>query len=135
MFALAGRMSRNHVSIPVQKQWQPTCEHISVADPDANVWADTVWVYTSMDGNLTEPTRTHQDDWTYAYMDGYHALSKPDTSTDDGTTHGFAAYISGSSGTHSVTTAIEGTTDEDALYQSERYGPNLGYDVPMENSD
>jgi len=54
--------------------------HVSSADPDAHVWDDTVWVYTSTDGNLREHgySGDSTDPWTYAYMDGYHVFSSTD---------------------------------------------------------
>jgi len=57
----------------------PLVSHVSSADPDAHVWDDTVWVYTSTDGNLLEYGYNGQDDeWTYAHMDGYRAFSSTD---------------------------------------------------------
>ena len=56
----------------------PLVSHISAADPDAHVWDDTVWVYTSQDHNLREHEYHEGDPWSYAYMDGYHAFSTKD---------------------------------------------------------
>lgn len=53
----------------------PLVTHVSAADPAARVWDDTVWVYTSQDGNLLEHGYHEGDPWTYEYMDGYHVFS------------------------------------------------------------
>lgn len=45
----------------------PLVRNHGAADPDAHVWNDTVWMYTSQD-----------HDGTYAAMDGYHAFSSTD---------------------------------------------------------
>lgn len=46
----------------------------SAADPDAHVWGDEVWVYTSQDRNLDSTRHKHH----YDAMDGYHAFSTKD---------------------------------------------------------
>jgi arabinoxylan arabinofuranohydrolase len=44
------------------------------ADPDANVWGDEIWVYTSQDRTVDSSKHRHH----YDAMDGYHAFSTKD---------------------------------------------------------
>ncbi len=46
----------------------------SAADPDAHVWGDEVWVYTSQDRLVDSTKHKHH----YDAMDGYHAFSTKD---------------------------------------------------------
>ena len=66
------------VAYDFQYRGNPLVSHVSSADPDAHVWDDTVWIYTSTDGNLFEEGYEDGDSWTYAYMDGYRAFSTTD---------------------------------------------------------
>ena len=68
----------NTHGLEFQYKGNPLISHVSSADPDAHVWDDTVWVYTSTDGNLREHGYTDSDPWTYAYMDGYQVFSTKD---------------------------------------------------------
>ena len=56
----------------------PLVSFVSSADPDCHVWDDTVWCYTSTDGNLLEHGRDQYSEWTYEFMDGYRAFSSKD---------------------------------------------------------
>jgi arabinoxylan arabinofuranohydrolase len=56
----------------------PLVEHISAADPDAHVWDNTIWVYCSKDANLRDYGKGPNDNWSFDYMDGYHAFSSTD---------------------------------------------------------
>lgn len=51
----------------------PLARTQSATDPDAHVWNDTVWVYTSQDHEKRTPTSE-----LYESMDGYHAFSSVD---------------------------------------------------------
>ena len=52
--------------------------YVSAADPDCHVWDDTVWCYTSTDGNLLEHGLSKSDGWTYEFMEGYRVFSSTD---------------------------------------------------------
>ncbi|TVR99956.1 MAG: hypothetical protein EA406_01660 [Rhodospirillales bacterium] len=52
----------------------------------------------------------------------------------DGTDWGADAYFSGSTNSATISAAIAGT-DNDALYQSLRWGQNFSYAIPVENGD
>jgi arabinoxylan arabinofuranohydrolase len=60
-----------------QSSGYPMAKHISTADPEARVWGNTVWVYCGMDANLRDYGKG-PNDWSYDYMDGYHAFSSTD---------------------------------------------------------
>ena len=69
----------NSVALEFRYSGNPLVAHVSSADPDAHVWDDTVWVYTSQDANLRDHGyNSDSDPWTYEYMDGYHVFSTKD---------------------------------------------------------
>ena len=55
-------------------QGNPVSRMHSAADPDVQVWGDTVWVYTSQDRKMIAGVHASH----YDAMDGYHAFSTTD---------------------------------------------------------